>query len=186
MSNAISASTITGNQKNTRTGGAETERGKAIVRHNARRHGILAELRTKYEGNVYDSYLRHLHDEHTPVGFLEGMIVERIAMYCLMLFRAAKAEREFMLSRLSPPISDRLGDFDYDGESYRPTIKTEDIDHLGSTYLRYQTPIENRLYRALHELERMQRRRRGEDVASPVAVDLNTDGGFVSRNGHET
>lgn len=160
---------------------AKTERGKSIVRHNARRHGILAELKTKYEGNAYDGYLRRLHDEYDPHGFMEGLLVERIAVCCLMLYRAAKAEREFMLTRLKPPIFDRIDSIEYDDESYKPVMKHGDIEHLTTIYLRYQTTIENRLYKAMHELERLQRMRRGEHVASPVAVDIAHDGEFVSQ-----
>lgn len=167
--------------KDYKRGGVKTERGKAVVRHNARRHGILAELKTKYEGNAYDSYLRRLRDEYDPHGFMEGVLVERIAVCCLMLYRAAKAEREYMLTRLNPPRYDRLDDMNYDEDSYKPVMKFEDIEHLTTIYLRYQTTIENRLYKAMHELERLQRMRNGEHVASPVAVDVTHDGEFVSQ-----
>lgn len=44
---------------------------------------------------------------------------------------------------------------------------------------RYETAIERSLFRALHELQRMQAARRGEAVAAPVAVDVDVtvDGG---------
>lgn len=160
----------------------KTPRGKAIVRHNARKHGILAELKTKYEGNAYDGYLRQLHDEYDPQSFMERLLVERIAVSCLMLYRATKAEREFMLSRLKRPLRDRLCFIDYDEDSYKPIIQPDDVEHLSSVYLRYQTTVENRLYKAMHELERVQRMRKGEAVPSPVAVDVTHDGGFVSQN----
>ncbi len=172
---------IAANKRNAKLGGVKTARGKAIVRHNARRHGILGNLRTDYEGNAYDGYLRRLHDEYDPHSFMEGVLVERIAVCCLMLHRAAKAEREFMLSRLKPPVYSRLSFIDYDEDSYKPVMQHEDVERLSSVYLRYQTTIENRLYRALHELERLQRRRMGEDVPSPVSVDVTHDGGFVSQ-----
>ncbi len=171
------------NHRSRQQGGAKTQRGKAIVRHNARRHGILAELKTKYEGNAYDGYLRRLHDEYDPHGFMEGLLVERIAVCCLMLYRAAKAEREFMREKLEPRIvCPMIGSLDeVVQEGYEPTIKHEDIEQLTGIYLRYQTTIENRLYKAMHELERLQRMRKGECVASPVAVDVMHDGGFVSQ-----
>lgn len=178
----VSSNKIEANKRNAKLGGVKTERGKAAVRHNARRHGILAELKTKYEGNAYDGYLRRLHDEYEPQSFIECVLVERIALCCLMLYRAAKAEREFMLSRLKPPVSDRLGFFDYDDEAYKPTMQHEDVERLSSVYLRYQTTIENRLYKAMHELERLQRMRKGETVPSPVSMDVTHDGGFVSQN----
>ena len=39
--------------------------------------------------------------------------------------------------------------------------------------LRYETTIERELYRALHQLERMQRRRNGEPVLPPVSVEFS-------------
>lgn len=173
---------IAANKHNAKLGGVKTERGKAVVRFNARKHGILGTLRTDYEGNVYDGYLRQLYEEYQPVGFIERLLVERIAMCCLTLRRATKAEHEFMLSRLQPPIRDRLSFIDYDEDSFKSVLQPDDVQHLSSVYLRYQTTIENRLYRALHELERLQRRRMGEDVPSPVSMDVTHDGGFVSQN----
>lgn len=38
---------------------------------------------------------------------------------------------------------------------------------------RYQSTLDRSLYRALHELERLQARRRGVNVPVPVAVDID-------------
>ncbi|MDD4628252.1 MAG: hypothetical protein PHE68_02540 [Candidatus Peribacteraceae bacterium] len=166
-------------RENGKLGGVRTAAGKEVSRLNARKHGILGDLKTKYEGNAFEGYRKELFEELQPIGFMEALLVERIALCCLLLYRAGKAEREFMLSRLSPPISDRLSDFDYDESSYRPLVKPEDVERLTNTYLRYQTTIENRLYKAMHELERLQRMRRGESIPSPLTVEGN---GFVSQN----
>ena len=53
---------------------------------------------------------------------------------------------------------------------------------LGNTYHRYEAGIENRLYKAMHELERVQRMRRGEAVSAPLTVDVQHENGFVSQN----
>ncbi len=39
--------------------------------------------------------------------------------------------------------------------------------------LRYETAVERQWYRAMHELERLQRQRQGEAVPAPVAMDLS-------------
>src|SRR4029077_17726767 len=44
---------------------------------------------------------------------------------------------------------------------------------LVTTFQRYETAIANRLFRTLHELERLQRMRLGERLPAPVAVDVN-------------
>ncbi len=42
---------------------------------------------------------------------------------------------------------------------------------------RYETSIERSLYKALHELQRLQAARQDGGVAAPVAVDVMVDGG---------
>ncbi|MBI5156358.1 hypothetical protein HZA45_03750 [Candidatus Peregrinibacteria bacterium] len=91
MPTAISEKRKTASRLNGSRGGVKTLRGKFIVRWKAKKHGILGTFRTDYEGNVYDGYLRQLYDEHQPVGFTERVLVELIAVCCLMLHRAAKA-----------------------------------------------------------------------------------------------
>lgn len=46
------------------------------------------------------------------------------------------------------------------------------MDALDQKYQRYETTVENRLYRTLHELERLQRLRAGDLVPAPVTIDL--------------
>lgn len=45
--------------------------------------------------------------------------------------------------------------------------------NLVSGFQRYETAIENKLYRAINQLERLQRTRRGEFVPAPQTVDLS-------------
>jgi len=39
--------------------------------------------------------------------------------------------------------------------------------------LRYETALERELYRAMNQLERLQRRRQGEAIPAPLALDLS-------------
>ena len=41
--------------------------------------------------------------------------------------------------------------------------------------LRYQTTINGQLFQAINQLERLQRLRRGEEVSSPVSVQVSGD-----------
>ena len=45
-------------------------------------------------------------------------------------------------------------------------------DETLTRLLRYETTIERQLYRALHELQRLQAARAGHPVPAPVAVDV--------------
>jgi len=54
----------------------------------------------------------------------------------------------------------------------KAVLKEEGLNRL----LRYETAIEKQIYKALHELLRLQSARRGERPSLPVAVDVSTDG----------
>lgn len=51
---------------------------------------------------------------------------------------------------------------------------------------RYESMIEKSLYKAIHELQRLQAMRMGLPIMTPIALDINLDGaeesGFVSQN----
>ena len=51
-------------------------------------------------------------------------------------------------------------------------------------FTRYETCLERGIYKALHELERIQAKRNGENVPPPMALDvdvsMNKNDGFVS------
>ena len=57
-------------------------------------------------------------------------------------------------------------------EGYTPRIDVSSIGDLESTILRYETTIERSLYKALHELQRLQASRLGQSLI-PVNIDLS-------------
>lgn len=144
---------IQANQINAKLGGPKTEAGKNLTRSNARKHGILALLQTDYEKGVRKDVLDALYGELGPVGFIEELLVERIATYYLKMYRLARAEAEFVESSTS-----KINSIFSIGE---PTLKPEAVDSLVLTYSRYETSLENKLYRALRELEHLQAIRSG-------------------------
>ena len=50
---------------------------------------------------------------------------------------------------------------------------------------RYEAHLERGLYKALHELQRLQAARGGEYVAPPAALDVTLDAGFVSQDARD-
>ena len=74
------------NKKNTKKGGVKTEEGKAIVKYNALRHGLLAKevVITVGEGaenpEEFNALLENLKLQLAPVGTLEEMPMEKIAV----------------------------------------------------------------------------------------------------------
>ena len=168
------------NRQNAKLGGVKTEEGKAVSKFNALQHGVLRQSLTEYEEGLYPKVFDDLMEELKPVGFLEMMFVERIAMGYLRLFRVAKVEKEFMQSKLRPTVTSNPMDNLMENygvkvikEGYTPTINLGAITELEQTILRYETTIERSLYRVLHELQRLQAARAGEKPLAPIAVDVD-------------
>jgi len=113
----------------------------------------LGNLIAEYEGDFCNNYTDQLFEELQPKSFIENILVERIALHYLKLFRLAKAEAEFMKSCLHP--TSIFGDvlFDVTGHGYTPILKQQHMQQLVDIYGRYETATENRLYRAIRELK---------------------------------
>ncbi|HAT1793406.1 TPA: hypothetical protein I8Y89_001424 [Legionella pneumophila] len=153
MKKKISDKQQKANMNNALKGGVKTPEGKDIVRFNARKHGILASLIADYEDDFYKKYINELYDEFQPNTLIEHIFVERIALHYLKLYRLSKAECEFMRSCLS--VTNDFNDLNkiIQGKAFIPTINHNDVQHLADVYGRYETTIENKLYRAIRELK---------------------------------
>ncbi len=161
--------------------GPKTPEGKATSRFNAITHGILRESLTDYEENLYPKYFEELIEELEPKGFLEMVMVERVALSYLRLFRTAKIEKEYMQSKLHPgktkSVLDNFATYGVEviEEGYKPKIDISIIDQMEQTINRYEVAIERSLYRAIHELQRLQAARKGEKPPMPLAVDISVN-----------
>src|ERR1700745_4195870 len=98
----VSDKQLSANQNNAKLGGVKTEPGKAISKYNAQKHAILRQTITEYEGDFYRDLIADLEDTYKPVGRMELMLVERIALHYIKLHRVQKAETEFIKSVLDP------------------------------------------------------------------------------------
>ncbi len=99
MAREISNKQLAANRRNARRStGPRTPEGKERVKWNALKHGLLAKSvvvpnRHGLENrSQFESLLTHLHDELKPVGILEEMLVEKIAVAYWRLRRALRAE----------------------------------------------------------------------------------------------
>ena len=156
---------IEANQQNAKLGGVKTEEGKEVSKYNAVKHVILKEIVSDYEQDFYGDIEERLNEHFSPVGTLEEMLVDRIGICYLRLYRVAKAENEFMKSKLNPRRITFKNEFppEYtvENEGYLPRICDYEIEKLSDVYLRYEIRAENRLYKAVSELERLQAKRNG-------------------------
>lgn len=149
------------------------------TRFNAVKHGLLAEGVTELDGpETFRDFCAKLEAELKPLGEVEGFLTRRVALGMVRLKRAVLLEAEFLTARLNPPVTERQRGVDSDfgailsGRVTDPglpaRLAADAVDALANTFARFETMTENRVYRALNQLERMQRLRRGEKLPLPA------------------
>jgi hypothetical protein len=148
--------------------GPKTPEGKAVVALNAMKHGLLSRhvlLPDEDEAALVELGKR-LRAHLQPVGELEVLLVDRIVTAAWRLRRVLAMETSLFETYradsfpVSPPV--RLGH----------VIRRDHGDRL-TRVLRYETTLERSLYKALHELQRLQAARAGVPVPPPAAVDVD-------------
>jgi len=162
--------------------GPRTARGKRISSRNALKHGffsrelVLRHLLNKEDQKDFVQVLKGLRDDWKPVGQSELIQVELMANHlqqykCILRFRRALRGNA---STTSDPIANALSrSVEIDAkvcEEWRlelpPLIDLEKFQRCENQCLR-------NYYRAMSELERLQRIRLGQQVLPRLTVDLN-------------
>ena len=222
--------------------GPKTPEGKAAIRLNALKHGLLSReiLLPGEDEDALRELGERLRDELQPVGELENLLVDRIISAYWRLRRLGRVEagvfiwelygelerraHEEVSSNTGQPVEFRVV---YDDDLRPPErivppekdqetpSKAQEIEAkqeieamqieamqnaetptLGLTFIRdaneanafsklsrYETAIERSLYKALHELQRLQAARRADGNAPPpLAIDVDVSG--VSKDEH--
>jgi hypothetical protein len=172
---------VEANQENGKKGGVKTEEGKAISKYNALKHGLLSKevLLASEDGKTLIEIGKKLRADLEPQTELELVLVDRITANIWRLKRVMQMEREMMEDSQEGSLGDgtsKLGQ----------TLTHYDIAHndIYGKLIRYEGSIEKGIYKALHELQRLQSARNGENVPPPIALDVDVSGekenGFVS------
>jgi hypothetical protein len=143
---------------------------------NALKHGILSNmvLLKSERAETLENLRTSLNEEFMPIGGLESMLVERIIVNFWRLRRIIYVEKNSMdyFENKGIIFSD-----DPVSESVKNTLDNDAIEKV----LRYETTVERSLFRTMHELERLQAKRRGEKTSLPNVLDVNISGeSFVS------
>src|SRR5205807_8054289 len=92
--------------------------------------------------------------------------------------RIKRLEAEYITSILNPgvhaddPLLDLYPSLPLVDPGLPASMNNESVGALVGTYQRYQTSIENSLYRAMNQLERLRRIQQGEHLPAPLAVDV--------------
>jgi hypothetical protein len=165
---------VRANRRNARKStGPKTREGKSAVSLNALKHGLLSQkmLLPDEDESSLAQLSEHLHSQLQPVGELESLLVERMIANAWRLRRVLTVEAEIYEAESSNG---------YTGEEYSlgmAFIRDGNSANAFSKLSRYETTIERGLYKALHELQRLQAARRAEaNVVPPLAVDVDVSG----------
>lgn len=159
---------IEANRENGKLGGVKSEEGKATSRYNAIKHGILTKdmiLSGESEAELIE-FGQKIRKELKPASEIELLLVDRIIANSWRLKRALKAEKEMIETDIKGVIGSNQtfgAALSYDFANY---------DSYGK-FTRYETCLERGIYKALHELQRLQAARAGQNVPLPVAIDVD-------------
>lgn len=115
---------------------------------NAVTHGILRESVSEYEKVDYEAIFKQLESEYKPATLIETLLLERVVMSYIKLYRINKAEKELMKNILHPEFAGLSGLIP---NSYTPKVSDKDVAKL-ELYSRYETSAENRMYKSINML----------------------------------
>jgi len=143
---------IQANRLNGLKGGVKTPEGKAVSRWNALSHGFYSSSVLLFSENHFlmNEYREKFYADLKPVGAMETILVERIIASSWRLNRVLQTEKKF----------NRNGD----GVDYRYSV-WEKVSRL-------ETTLERQIYKALHELQNLQKAR---FIAASALADLSAN-----------
>lgn len=151
------------NRRNaTRSTGPRTPEGKAVAALNGVRHGPLSAaslLPGEREADLVE-FGRKVRGSLAPVGEMELLLADRIVTAGWRLRRLLAVEALLLEEA---------------GEASRKAFAWSDGRKM-LALSRYEAGVERGLYKALHELQRLQAARRGEAVPPPQVVDATVSG----------
>lgn len=163
--------TIANVRNSKKSTGPKSDNGKKIVSLNAVKHGLLSgrTLLPDENNKMFERFASNLYKSLLPIGELEILFVERIVSCAWRLRRVLKVE----LGLFEIGINNFLREHDGLGEPFEGYQggRASTFSKLS----RYETAIERSLYKALHELQRIQATRNGESTPMPAALDVTID-----------
>ncbi len=164
---------IVANHLNGKLGGPTTDEGKAVSRLNARTHGIFACAVTEHDDPELHGLLGEFVEWLKPVGPVETMLVEKLAVTYLQLQRCTRAEAMYHEWTWEPKQPRDSGGGKRPEPSTTPCFRARFFERAVELFARYDTTLTNRLAQLLHEIERTQRMRAGEGVLAPIVAEVS-------------
>ena len=174
---------IEANRRNAlKSTGPKSAISKAMIATNAVTHGLLTRgiqiLGEDHHELV--AFRERMLAQLAPEGALESLLAERVIVNAWRLARAGRYEAELIDTTLKEmqkdrelmPFRSQFHAVPQRRDAIRKCLNDGSYDKLA----RYETHIENGLYKALHELQRIQAERKGRAVQTPVALDVIVTG----------
>lgn len=169
------------NQKNLdiSKGGPQTLKGKQVSKYNALKHGLLSKkvLLKGESKKLLSSFRENILNEVNPQTEVENMLCERVIANTWRLRRVLQLEVKLM-DKQRQEKQQQYDDFQYGKTKQRRQRATLDevtINKDLEKLHRYEASIERSIYRALHELQRIQSAQSGEKPMAPIAIDVSVD-----------
>ncbi len=202
---------IEANRRNAlKSTGPRTAAGKLTSSKNAAKHGLLSRdvVLPNEDAEEFAKFCADLRDQLSPVGHLEQILVDKIAVSAWRLGRIHRIEASVFAYHMSSLRGDQART---EANTCRSTLEelmikqtvidelrheqslskaaeadsARDNELLGGAFIRgtegsdsfsklsrYETAIERGLFRAMHELQRLQTARAGQPVPVPVVIDV--------------
>ena len=167
---------VAANRRNGLKGGVKTEEGKAVSRLNARKHSIFVTALTAEDSDEVRGYEDDLIASLRPAGRIEEMLVEKIALTWLRMQRCARAEAEYHIYTWKAP-NPILDDYAARHLEERRRCGARAVPFNMDVFERmvrlidlYDARLTNQFLKLLHEIERLQLMRKGENGAATPEV----------------
>jgi len=161
-----STAQIAANRRNAaKSTGPKTAAGKAVASRNALRHGLTArQVVIQGEGLAdFSRFHAELHAVLTPADAVEETLAERIVICAWRLRRMGQIE-----AALLSDASNHVGASATYGMELG--VGFSRVVPAMAVLSRYESALDRSLRQAEMQLERRQARRRGEDIAPPLAI----------------
>jgi hypothetical protein len=172
-----SSTKLAANRRNAQfSTGPKTAAGRAVASRNALRHGLLSSQVVLADESAaeFDEFRERVTRDLSPVGEIEAILVERIVFASWRLRRVVRIETTAVRAQMDPsvgvPENERFED-----RIYWAMIRDSNSGNLLERLRRYEVTLERSLFSTLHELERFQLRRAGEQTSAPAILDVHVN-----------
>ena len=170
----VSEIQVIANKENAKKGGVKTEEGKAAVRFNALKHGLLSQqvVLSGEDRHAFHELRESFMTALQPEGPVENMLVDTIVSTYWRMGRLVMLETCYIQKKLGP--TRRTYSMEECADAvHRVFACTNAMANLN----RYEAALERKFFKALHELERLQMARKGERPPAPLAIDIDVSHG---------